>query len=357
MGLIVARSGWRPPKLLAAGSTAAAAGSAPAAAQRLHAPLPARPFKLVSIADDLMEFDLMEIDLQHVSCQRRRPAKASIKASTSQQNAVPNVTLVPTGKQHKEAITPRVELNTAPSAAPVVSAQRVEATLVISPAASPIEAAAAASSPPIEEYSERLAAPSAAEAAAAAPSCRTEVAEPSATAPPAEAAATAPSPSIEAAEPLAAPAEASAAQAPTVIYSPPPPSSAQSSAPPSAVPMLPSSSVTSLCYEVVRADAPGSEAATSAQEVLPPEAAPAAQEGRRRVRWGAGVISPEHTREAMHKRARSMNIPIPWQEPIRLVRLRQGGDVSEHVLDWKAIADVGRDPWAPLHTSRRKVAR
>ena len=86
---------------------------------------------------------------------------------------------------------------------------------------------------------------------------------------------------------------------------------------------------------------PGSQPPDRTPSEAGGEAANAPVAVHRVVRWAAGVASPEPTREAFHRRARTADLPIPWRDPVDVVKLRRAGVVSlEHVLDWVAMADV-----------------
>ncbi len=83
------------------------------------------------------------------------------------------------------------------------------------------------------------------------------------------------------------------------------------------------------------------EPAVAAAAAVPAAAAAPAPRARRTVRWAAGVASPEPTREMLHRRARTADLPIPWRDPVNMVKLRRAGETTlEHALDWVAMADV-----------------
>ena len=92
--------------------------------------------------------------------------------------------------------------------------------------------------------------------------------------------------------------------------------------------------------------------------ILQPPKQPAT---RRRVQWAADVASPgpESTREALHRLARTMDLPIPWRDPVRFVRLKREGETT-HVreLDWDAIYEEGmqveRDERSVMGRGRRR---
>ena len=80
--------------------------------------------------------------------------------------------------------------------------------------------------------------------------------------------------------------------------------------------------------------------------------------GQRRVSWAASVRSPGCTRQTLHKAARSMSLPIPWKDPIRVVRLRHAGSVTmTHALDWDAIANVNEELRDCSHATATKRAK
>lgn len=74
-----------------------------------------------------------------------------------------------------------------------------------------------------------------------------------------------------------------------------------------------------------------------------PPAAPPPPVAPRAVRWAAEVKGGDSagdvtSREALHARARTMRLPIPWRDPITVVRLRRDGATTlTHELDWGAI--------------------
>ena len=99
----------------------------------------------------------------------------------------------------------------------------------------------------------------------------------------------------------------------------------------------------------------------AASQPPPPPAtsvAPAHPPGPRHVSWAHDVYSPGCTREALHKAARTKDIPIAWRDPIRVVRLRHAGSVTmTHELDWEAIGDVNEELRDPDHSSASRRAK